>query len=497
MKYLVLYILIIYISIIYSNRINIKNKLESIKQKILRNKKQKSGFLNSLGDERLNMPGSSYLGSSMNLVKGEILNQNVIELTYENKTFQDTWRGKIWYIPNESNAKHEGDGSIESTMFNSSKSYSNYMSTKTGGGMNVTWFIASREATNIEEYTEKLEYFVINTEQYVQVYRLTFNKIPSLLKMSEEFREVIEILPKEYDEELYFDYLIDFFGTHYIKDIKLGGIGRTKTIIKSKYVRKYDEKTVEESAKIEFSWLKANAESKRNTRTESIEYVSESFITASAYGGATETFRMNDWDKWLNSIPQLPRMVDYKVTLICDIITDIDKKNNCLRVIKKYVDDNKRGESNYKEVPDCKSIIISNRIPNNEFEIIGTLSNCGSSTNTIYLIKGPNEQDKCLATYAYVDRSGNLSGKSCRLYSNPVNITSIRSDDINCKYGSERAVYYAVNDKVYSNDWGVVVGDRFDINTTLNSRIELGCSVNGCRAVCTAFGYVYQKRIYV
>jgi hypothetical protein len=442
------------------------------------------------------MPGIDNLGQGFNAVKGEFTNQNIIQFTYsKNKTFSDEHRKKTWGLPDEINSRHLGDGSITSHVHNSTLNYMKYMSQKVGLSAKGDWFSASVKTEQISKIVQRKSYVYAFTEQSIQVYHTIFNKILPLLKASLDFMEVINYLPEIYNKSLYRKYLIEFFGTHFVIEAKLGGSGRTESVVSTSYVRRHDEQKVEVEASVDFNWLKANAEFRRHTRSDQREYISSSTVTTSVYGGASETFKLSDWTKWALSVPFLPQVVDYKVESICEMIKENEKKKkNCHQAVLEYVAEHKRNDPIVKEVPNCMHIAEATHPPPGTIKHIGSLSKVSGSSPQVFLVKGPNSNDQCVATYSFKRSYTDVAfGQSFRIYSNnlPIYVKSSCTGDlppsrifyVGCKGSTPTLVGGSelVTHGTYQGGGLCVLGSTMT-NSVFNN--------------CRHYGVVHQPRIY-
>jgi len=238
---------------------------------------------------------------------------------------------------------------------------------------------------------------------------------------------VLNELPNEYDKKKYMEF-IEIFGSHVVVEAKLGGWGKVKTQVKKSYQERSGSSNIKIQAGAEFQFLKFNVEAERSRRQNSGEYVENSSVHTEVFGGDSTNLRLKDWDHWVKSIPLYPRKTSYRVEPISELIKDTVKKANIERAVNEYISENQRVENNLREVPNCFHVIRASEPPRNVIRNVGVFDGYtrGSSCadNHVYLVNGPDVNDRCAVSWAYRRNWGNTNLESFEgiSYSETVNV---------------------------------------------------------------------------
>eukprot|EP01080_Neovahlkampfia_damariscottae_P012674 gene12674-6570_t len=288
--------------------------------------------LNRCGNHEC-LPGIKETNFGVDLVDGtfklpmfEITNKN-------NKQHKDTFRNKIYGVPDQYNVIYEEKSNEIVQLFKNKKEYMDYLSKEMGIKVERgKWLSKSPQVKNVEEITSR------NLFQFAHVHQRFKNLrifTTSLAEPTKKFEFEVEKLPEHYDFEAY-GFFIKTFGTHFLKEAFFGGRAETQTSVDVKYIKKNGVRTTKGEASLEYTWLKLNDANLRSSRRDSMEYVIASGLKTVLRGG-NSNFQIKDSKAWHETLKNGAMIVHYKVELISELLKDQLKKKLLLKAIVEYL----------------------------------------------------------------------------------------------------------------------------------------------------------------
>jgi hypothetical protein len=177
-------------------------------------------------------PGFQFLGNGYDVFNGNIYDTTgngdggyrEPVFSFTNKEGKKTPDGK-WLVPDKTSAILLSACSIDQSQTVMNSAYDYQQSVATGIGINFEAFGAafqfSVESKHISQTTDTQQSIYAQLESTCAVYQLAMNVYDPPV-VSSDFLEGAKSLPLSYDEDAYMTF-IQVFGTHYIRQLKLGG----------------------------------------------------------------------------------------------------------------------------------------------------------------------------------------------------------------------------------------------------------------------------------
>lgn len=160
------------------------------------------------------------------------------------------------------------------------------------------------------------------TTSAVTLYDITL-KSPLELRPSPGFQKAIDLLPQNYDPDVYMQFLRTF-GTHYVSSCTFGGMGQMTSAVNREYSRTSSSVSISAQAGFNFQFISAGGRGSSSSNQASEQFLNGSVFQTTLVGG--DPTMLKDWDTWLKTFYNAPARIETRVSSLAMFISSIDDK---------------------------------------------------------------------------------------------------------------------------------------------------------------------------
>ena len=255
--------------------------------------------------------------------------RKIFSFTYADGVISDD--GRFEYPDDIIISKEEGCAlDLQSTVITSDSDYKSSLDNEVGfniGFFHVVSFSASVDYHKIQETTQNhsTTYFTGTSSCYIYSAAIDSYILP---KFDSLFIKRVDILPLEYDEGFYMDFITDF-GTHYFSKLVMGAkFGFLSSISQNSYYSFVDEGVNVKTA-AEFSFIvSAGFNTSTTTDQVTIEKFSKEVISQHEISIGSRPPADGNPATWANNCGEEPMPIHYEVKTIDSLLKDDFPSNN-------------------------------------------------------------------------------------------------------------------------------------------------------------------------
>ena len=288
------------------------------------------------------VPGLDDLGSSFDIVRGTSMNKHAIKYS-EHTTIYDYPFGGSWSVPDEVTLNFETEALLDSSnnCFTDTKSISDsyVVSTGVSGEYAGVAFSLSAEIGNAKNYFHSSSGMIVEVKELFGFYHLSLDP-PIELAVDSKMQILLDNLPNTYDYNIYEDYFIKNYGTHYIRNAYFGGSLSQQYLVNSQYSSTTQSNYIKIQAQTSYMNWKVSAGMSYSHSTVDTEFTKSITFDNHVLGGNPEFIEMNKYNDWVTSIKLLPTMIKYELEEILSILPEGTKKTNLKKAFQHYYEIN-------------------------------------------------------------------------------------------------------------------------------------------------------------
>lgn len=295
-------------------------------------------YLNQKCSDQPCLPNGNYLNRGINIVTNLPVG-DALGLVWSNDSYYQNPNTGQWYqIPYgvtvnslSKTTDHEYYG-IFKTVDDASKwqSYSSTGSYKFG--MCSKSSMTNQSIISIYQQIRNIAHIVKKQKNYY------VSIPPSQMALSSECQKNIDLLPLEYNRDMYRQFILAF-GTHVSNYSEWGIEYNFRSSIKECYVKNTESSYTETQVRTH-GWIKSERHTTYTGYTKTDEYYSSRSIVSETFKGGNINYHSSAmWDAWWQSGTDMvdPVMVHYTLTELYHFIKDKVKQNNMIRAYNEYL----------------------------------------------------------------------------------------------------------------------------------------------------------------